>query len=73
MLGHAIRNEVDDLAALIRAEGGKTLAGAVNLCTFAADYICIDVTGMRWPAEGNLRHIAHRASESATGYPSPRT
>jgi len=69
MLGHAIRNELDDLAALISAEGDKTLAGAVDLCTFAAGYICIDVVGMRWPTEASLRDIAHRASESGTELP----
>jgi hypothetical protein len=69
MLGHAIRNELDDLAAVIRAGGDDILAGAVNLCTFAAGYICIDVTGNRWPTEASLRKIAHNASQSATRLP----
>jgi hypothetical protein len=39
------------------------------LCTFAAGYICIDVTGMRWPTEASLRKIANKAAQSATGLP----
>jgi hypothetical protein len=69
MLGHAIRNELDDLAVLLGGEGNDTLAGAVDLCTFAAGYIAIDVTGMRWPSEAMLRKIAHNACQSPTRLP----
>ena len=37
-----------------------------DLCTFAAGYIVIDVTGMRWTTETALRKIAENASMSAT-------
>jgi hypothetical protein len=69
MLAHAIKRELDDLAALINAEGDDTLGGVVNLCTFAAGYIAIDVTGMRWPSQDMLRKIARNASQSATQLP----
>jgi hypothetical protein len=69
MLAHAVKHELDDLAALIHAEGDETLRGAVSLCTFAAGYIAIDVTGMRWPSHDMLRKIAHNASQSATRLP----
>jgi hypothetical protein len=66
MLGHAIRHELDDLAAVIQAAGDETFLAAIDLCTFAAGYIAIDVTGMRWPSEAMLQKIAHNASQSAT-------
>jgi hypothetical protein len=69
MLGHAIRHELDDLAALVRAEGDKTLAGVVDLCTFAAGYIAIEVSSMRWPSEVVLHQIAKDAAGAATKLP----
>jgi hypothetical protein len=66
MLGHAIRHELEDLTALIRAVGDTTFAAVIDLCVLAAAYIAIDVSGMRWPSEVVLRQIAHDASESAT-------
>ena len=65
MLGHAIRHELDDLAALAQAEGTETLMGAIPLCLFASAYIAIDVAD-RWPTDTDLRKIAKNASESAT-------
>jgi hypothetical protein len=66
MLGHAIRGELEDLAALIEAEGIESVERVIDLCTFAAGYIAIDVIGMRWPTERMLRKIANSASKSAT-------
>src|SRR5260370_26622704 len=65
MLGHAIRQELDDLAALIHAEGNPTFLGAVDLCVFASGYIAIDVC-QRWPTEADLREIARVSAQSAT-------
>jgi hypothetical protein len=67
MIGHSMRNELDQLSALIQAEGDKTLLGTLLLCMAACGYIAIDVTGMRWPSEAMLRKIAHNASTAATG------
>jgi hypothetical protein len=66
MLGHAMRHELEDLAALIAAEGNDVVLGAIGLCVFASGYIAIDVSGMRWPSEAVLRKIAHNASDAAT-------
>ncbi len=66
MLGHAIRHELDDLAGVIRELGDRGLLAAIDLCTLAAGYIAIDVTGMRWPSEAMLQKIARNASQSAT-------
>jgi hypothetical protein len=65
MLGYAIRHELDDLAALVRAEGNEALLGSIPLCLFASAYIAIDVSD-RWPTDADLREIAKRAAESAT-------
>jgi hypothetical protein len=65
MLGHAIRHELDDLAALVQAEEADTVIGGVPLCLFASAYIAVDVSG-RWPTDADLREIAKRASQSAT-------
>jgi len=66
MLGHAMRHELEDLAALVAAEGNETVLGAIGLCVLAAGYIAIDVSGTRWPTEPVLRKIAHNASDAAT-------
>lgn len=54
MLGHAMRHELEDLVALIAAEGNETMLGAIALCVLASGYIAIDVSGMRWPTEPDL-------------------
>jgi hypothetical protein len=65
MLGHAIRHELDDLAALVRAEGSEALLGSVPMCLFASAYIAIDVSD-RWPTDADLKEIAKAAAESVT-------
>jgi hypothetical protein len=65
MLGHAIRHELDDLAALVTAVGDKAFVAVIDLCVFAAGYIAIDVCE-RWPVDADLRDIAVRAEQSVT-------
>jgi hypothetical protein len=65
MLGHAIRHELDELSALVQAEGNEVLIGSIPLCVFISGYIAIDVAG-GWPTDADLREIAKLASESAT-------
>jgi hypothetical protein len=66
MLGHAMRHELEELAALIVAEGNETVVSSIGLCVLASGYVVIDVSGMRWPSEPVLRKIAHNASDAAT-------
>jgi hypothetical protein len=66
MLGHAIRHELAELAAMIESEGNTTLVNSLPLCLLASAYIAIDVSGMRWPNDVVLRKIASNASTSAT-------
>jgi hypothetical protein len=66
MLGHAIRHELDELAALIQSEGNEVLFGSIPLCLFVSAYIAIDASD-RWPTDADLREIAKLASsQSAT-------
>jgi hypothetical protein len=65
MLGHAISGQLDDLPARIQAESAETVQRVNGLCAFAAAYIAIDVTGMRWPTDRVLRKIANCASRSS--------
>src|ERR1700761_6436150 len=65
MLGHAIRHELDELAALIQSAGSDVVGGSLSLCLFASAYIAVDVSG-RWRDEADLREIAASAAQSAT-------
>jgi hypothetical protein len=65
MLGHAMRHELQDLAALVDAAGDQVVVGAIGLCVFASGYIAIDVCE-RWPTQADLQEIAKSASKSAT-------
>ena len=65
MLGHAIRHELDDLAALMRADGNESLLRSLPLCLLASAYIAIDVCE-RWPTDADNRELAKNAAESVT-------
>jgi hypothetical protein len=65
MLGHAIRHELDDLAALMRGAGNETLLRILPLCMLASAYIALDVAD-RWPTDADLREIAKHAAQSVT-------
>jgi hypothetical protein len=65
MLGHAIRHELDELAAVVQAEGAEAVLSSIPLCLFASAYIAIDVSD-QWPTEADLREIAKAAAESVT-------
>jgi hypothetical protein len=65
MLGHAIRHELDDLAAVVQAQGGEALLASIPLCVLASAYISVDVSD-RWPTDADLREVAKSAAQSAT-------
>jgi hypothetical protein len=65
LLGHAIRHELDELAATAQSQGAEALIGSLPLCLLASAYIAIDVSD-RWPAEADLREIAKSAAGSVT-------
>jgi hypothetical protein len=68
MLGHAIRGETDELAALIRSAGDERYRRVLGLCLSAAAYVAVDVAG-RWPTAADVREIARLVSEQGTEVP----
>jgi hypothetical protein len=68
MLGHAIRGETGELAALIRSAGNERYRQVLGLCLLAAAYVAVDVAG-RWPADADVREIARLVSEQGTEVP----
>ena len=68
MLGHAIRGEMRDLAALIRSVGDERYRQALGLCLTAAAYVAVDVAG-RWPTDADVREVARLVSERGTEIP----
>jgi hypothetical protein len=65
MLGHAIRGEMQDLAALIQSVGDERYRQVLGLCLVAAAYAAVDVSG-RWPTDADLREIARVVVEHET-------
>jgi hypothetical protein len=65
MLGHAIRGELPELAALIESVGGEQYRHVLGLCLTAAAYIAVDVSG-RWPTDADVREIARLVAERET-------
>jgi hypothetical protein len=60
MLGHAIRHELDDLAAVLQTVENEDHLGSVPLCLLASAYIAIEACE-RWPTDADLREIANAA------------
>ena len=71
MLGHAIRGELAELAAAIRAGGSERYQQVLGLFLVTAAYIAVDVSG-RWPTDADLRKIARAVAEHENSTRSPR-
>jgi hypothetical protein len=65
MLGHAIRGELRDLAAVIQSVGNERYKQALGLCLIAAAYVAVDVSG-RWPTDADVQEIARLVNERGT-------
>jgi hypothetical protein len=65
MLGHAIRGELPDLAAVIQSVGNERYKQALGLCLIAAAYVAVDVSG-RWPTDADVQEIARLVNERGT-------
>ena len=65
MLGHAIRHELDELAALMRTAENETQVGSALLCLMTSAYIAIEASE-RWPTDADLREIAKNAARPVT-------
>ena len=50
-LGHAIRNELEEMREALLRLTDEQIASCLNLCAFVAGYVAIDVCGRQWPNE----------------------
>jgi hypothetical protein len=66
MLGHAIRGELAELAAAVRAGGSERRRQVLGLFLVTAAYIAVDVSG-RWPTDADLRKVARAVAEHENG------
>jgi hypothetical protein len=63
-LGHAIRNQMEDLHGVMLALTDEQVIACLNLCAFAAGFVVIDVCGREWPDDDSLHGIARAATKS---------
>ena len=63
-VGHALRNELEEMReGLLRLTDGQ-IASCLNLCAFVSGYVAIDVCGRQWPDEDNLRRLGQATTTS---------
>jgi hypothetical protein len=63
-LGHAIRNEHEEMWQVLRGLSQEEFVSCLSLCVHVSGHVAIDVCGRQWPNEANLRVIAEAATES---------
>ena len=64
-LGHALRNELDEMREGLLRLTDEQVASCLSLCAFVSGYVAIDVCGRQWPDEDNLRGIAEETTTSS--------
>jgi hypothetical protein len=67
MLSHAIRGEIPELGAAVKAAGTDVYLVSVVLCIIAAGYLAIDVSA-RWPTDADVREIARHTATTTTHF-----
>jgi hypothetical protein len=67
MIGHVIRQELDELESEARRIGSDMILNVMMLCVVVAGYIAIDAAG-RWPTDADTREIARHTAASARGF-----
>lgn len=63
-LGHAIRNEIDEMEQGLLRLTDEQIAACLSLCAIVTGYIAIDVCGRQWPIDKNLRRLAEETTTS---------
>jgi hypothetical protein len=63
-LGHAIRNELEEMHEGLLRLSDEQIVACLNLCALVAGYVAIDACGRQWPDEDNLRGIGEVPTES---------
>ena|SRR5712691_5412408 len=64
-LGHAIKNEIAEMADGLVKLSDDQAAFCVGMCATVAGFVAIDVCGRQWPDEDNLRGIAERVTQGS--------
>jgi hypothetical protein len=57
-LGHAIRNEFEEMRETLLSLTDEQIVTCLGLCALVSGYVAIDACGRQWPDEDNLRRIA---------------
>ena len=63
-VGHALRNEFEEMREGVLRLTDEQIASCLNLCAFVAGYVAINACGRQWPDEDNLRRIAEGTTTS---------
>jgi hypothetical protein len=63
-LGHAIRNELEEMREVLLHLNQEQFAACLSLCAHVTGYVAIDVCGRQWPNEANIHVIAKAATKS---------
>jgi len=63
-LGHAIRNEIDEMEEELLRLTDEQIASCLSLCVHVTGYVTIDACGGRWPDGEDLRQMGETAPES---------
>jgi len=63
-LGHAIRNEIEEMHEGLLRLTDEQIASCLILCAFVSGYVAIDVCGRQWPDEDNLRRLGEATTKS---------
>jgi len=66
VLGHAVRNEIDELHGVLLGLTDRQIINCANLSAFVAGYIAITACGRQWPIDKNLRRIGEGATISSS-------
>lgn len=63
-LGHAIRNEIDEMEEELLRLTDEQILSCLSLCVHVTGYVAINACGGRWPDEEDLRQIGEVATKS---------
>lgn len=66
-LGHAIRDEIRDMAGVLLGLNDQQAAFCLAMCSHVSGYIAIDVSQREWPNETDIRDIAGAATRWPEG------
>ena len=66
-VGHAIRDEIPDMAGVLLDLDDKQAAFCLAMCSHVTGYVAVDVSDRDWPNETDIRDIAGAATRWPEG------